>query len=70
MEGVGVSAKAALEGPGVASQVEASTDALPAEAIDARQIAYGGRGQSGPGTGDQAHRAAHHGSGARPSCDR
>src|SRR4051812_48532012 len=35
--GVGVSAKAALEGSGVASQVEASTDALPADAIDARQ---------------------------------
>jgi hypothetical protein len=61
--GVGVSAKAALERTGVPSQVEALADALPAHAIDARQIAYAGRGQPGPGTGDQAHRAAHHGSG-------
>src|SRR3954465_837945 len=61
--GVGVAAKAALERPCAASQVGAFTNALPAHAIDARQIADGGRGQPGPGTGDQAHRAAHHGSG-------
>src|SRR3954471_20327592 len=61
--GVRITAKAALERTGVASPVEALADALPADAIDARQIAYAGRGQSGPGPGDQAHRAAHHGSG-------
>src|SRR6478736_4905448 len=61
--GVWTATEAALERAGLVSQVEAPADAAPAHAIDACQVACAGRSQPGPDAGDQANRAAHHGSG-------